>query len=111
MLGKCVLKLDHFCLWVVNSVGLLNYKAFLLFIGYSTLACIETGAVMLPIAIRAIANKDNSMCACCTHLPRLYTTFCSHLQHQPPPALVVSVAPGAGLLATFHVTSFAQYTP
>lgn len=63
VLGTCVLKLDHFCLWVVNSVGLLNYKAFLLFIGYSTLACIETAVVLLPIAIQAIAKSDNSMCA------------------------------------------------
>eukprot|EP00892_Ulva_mutabilis_P003760 jgi/Ulvmu1/1756/UM117_0033.1 len=63
VLGTCVLKLDHFCLWVVNSVGLLNYKAFLLFIGYSALACIETGVVLLPIAIRAITKGEDSTSA------------------------------------------------
>lgn len=34
-MGRCVLKMDHFCVWVVNAVGLLNYKAFLLFMTYT----------------------------------------------------------------------------
>jgi len=24
--GRCVLRMDHYCVWVVNTVGLLNYK-------------------------------------------------------------------------------------
>ena len=56
--GCCILKLDHYCLWIVNAVGLLNQKFFLLFLFYCTLACTEAAAVMIPAAVQLLRTGN-----------------------------------------------------
>ncbi|KAL1543424.1 putative protein S-acyltransferase 14 [Salvia divinorum] len=50
--GRCVLKMDHHCVWVVNCVGALNYKNFLLFLFYTFL---ESSLVTLSLLPHFIA--------------------------------------------------------
>ncbi|OIW01684.1 hypothetical protein TanjilG_01191 [Lupinus angustifolius] len=39
---RCVLKMDHHCLWINNCVGYWNYKAFFVFALYATIASIHS---------------------------------------------------------------------
>jgi hypothetical protein len=38
---RCTLKMDHHCPWLGNCIGFANYKAFVLFLIYLSLFCLE----------------------------------------------------------------------
>ncbi|TVY13344.1 Palmitoyltransferase PFA3 [Lachnellula arida] len=52
----CVLKMDHHCPWLATCVGLHNYKAFLLFLIYTTVFCFLCFAVSATWVWREILN-------------------------------------------------------
>ncbi|CAM6101733.1 unnamed protein product [Calypogeia fissa] len=54
---RCVLRMDHHCVWINNCVGHNNYKAFFLFIFYVVAAC--THAVLL-LAVHALQEFGSS---------------------------------------------------
>lgn len=61
MTGSCVLKMDHYCIWVLNCVGLLNYKAFLLFLVYTFWATLLATAVLLNTFVQYLQQLDQDV--------------------------------------------------
>ncbi|EPS59858.1 hypothetical protein M569_14949, partial [Genlisea aurea] len=47
---RCVLKMDHHCIWINNCVGCRNYNAFLLLVFYATLASAYS-AIIITISM------------------------------------------------------------
>jgi hypothetical protein len=61
--GHCVLKMDHYCIWVVNCVGLLNYKHFLLFLWYTFWASLAAVALLVQPMLEFFTRDDRGGCA------------------------------------------------
>ncbi|XP_042512624.1 probable protein S-acyltransferase 15 isoform X2 [Macadamia integrifolia] len=50
--GRCVLRMDHHCLWVNNCIGYSNYKPFVVLITYAAVGCIYSFVMIMSGAIQ-----------------------------------------------------------
>ncbi|OMO97371.1 Zinc finger, DHHC-type, palmitoyltransferase [Corchorus capsularis] len=55
---RCILKMDHHCVWVVNCVGALNYKYFLLFLFYTFLGTTLVSISLLRVFMEFFGDGE-----------------------------------------------------
>ncbi|XP_028783009.1 probable protein S-acyltransferase 15 isoform X2 [Neltuma alba] len=49
---RCILKMDHHCMWINNCVGYWNYKAFFVLALYATIASIHSTAIYISFVLQ-----------------------------------------------------------
>ena len=62
-LGRCVLKMDHFCPWVNNTVGFYNHKFFFQFLVYALLTALTVGAGAPATLLQRLAQQPPDVTA------------------------------------------------
>lgn len=55
---RCVLRMDHHCIWINNCVGHNNYKAFFLFVLYAVLACSYALVILAGYAFDFLSERE-----------------------------------------------------
>ncbi|XP_020249131.1 probable protein S-acyltransferase 16 [Asparagus officinalis] len=54
---RCVLRMDHHCVWINNCFGHANYKVFLVFVLYAVIACIHSMVLLFGSVVHDM-HKD-----------------------------------------------------
>eukprot|EP00375_Theileria_parva_P002663 XP_765344.1 hypothetical protein [Theileria parva strain Muguga] len=75
---KCILKMDHHCVWITNCVGLCNQKYFIQFLVYLELMCIFNLLIIL-VNIVDLVDKDYHLDSYIFERNSLYFIFVNFL--------------------------------
>mmetsp|Transcript_4140 Transcript_4140/g.12949 ORF Transcript_4140/g.12949 Transcript_4140/m.12949 type:complete len:255 (-) Transcript_4140:117-881(-) len=51
--NRCIVKMDHYCPWTNNAIGVRNHKFFILFIGYTFALCVHALAIVAGLTMSA----------------------------------------------------------
>ena len=51
--NRCIVKMDHYCPWTNNAIGVKNHKFFILFILYTFLLCSYALVILFSLALHA----------------------------------------------------------
>ena len=61
VMGTCVLKMDHYCVWMGNTIGLLNYKSFVLFLFWTFVGCALSAVLLFKPSVRFIRGETGAL--------------------------------------------------
>eukprot|EP00204_Picochlorum_oklahomense_P002655 CAMPEP_0118802430 /NCGR_PEP_ID=MMETSP1161-20130426/7782_1 /TAXON_ID=249345 /ORGANISM="Picochlorum oklahomensis, Strain CCMP2329" /LENGTH=307 /DNA_ID=CAMNT_0006730649 /DNA_START=202 /DNA_END=1125 /DNA_ORIENTATION=+ len=59
MMNECVLRMDHYCVWMVNTIGMLNYKSFVLFLMWACIACIMSAVLLFKPCVAFVTSTSS----------------------------------------------------
>ncbi|PIA54705.1 hypothetical protein AQUCO_00900936v1 [Aquilegia coerulea] len=88
---RCVLRMDHHCIWINNCVGHANYKIFFVFVVYAVSACIHS----LVLFVGSILHDDPEVEEQSDGSSRLYYIISG--------LLLVSITMALSILLGWHI--------